>query len=166
MISDNLDALGSKHAGRIWGFMSKFVVLDRFCKSLGVARAYPGRKVPRKPLPLDYFGTASKVSNFIPSSFLGVWFLVDYQILEELNPPTKVLGKFLRIWGDREASRLNYTRTAQTSSTMELGNTAEVALNLSKRLIAVVKVRNVLNIEAGLEMIALAIAISTEACGE
>jgi hypothetical protein len=35
MFSDNSDALGRKHAGRIWSFMSKFVVLDRFCKTLG-----------------------------------------------------------------------------------------------------------------------------------
>jgi hypothetical protein len=87
---------------------------------------------------------------------------VDHQILDELNPPTKVLGKFLRTWGDREASRSYYSQTGLNSSTTDLGNTAEVALNLSRRLIAVVKVRNAVNIEAGLEMLALAIAISTE----
>jgi hypothetical protein len=87
---------------------------------------------------------------------------VDDQILDELNPPTKVLGKILKTWGEREESRTHYAHTGLTSSVMELGNTAEVALNLSKRLIAVVKVRNMINIETGLEMLALAIAISTE----
>jgi hypothetical protein len=37
-----------------------------------------------------------------------------------------------------------------------------IALKLSKRLIGVAKVKNVLHIEAGLEMIALAMAISSE----
>ena len=41
---------------------------------------------------------------------------------------------------------------------------ADVALpvTLSRRLISVVKIKNILNIEAGLEMIALAMAISSE----
>jgi hypothetical protein len=45
--------------------MSKFAMLDRFSKTLGVAKLHPGISVPRKPLSLDYFGTASKVSDFL-----------------------------------------------------------------------------------------------------
>ena len=35
-------------------------------------------------------------------------------------------------------------------------------MTLSRRLISVVKIKNIFNIEAGLEMIALAMAISSE----
>ena len=41
-------------------------------------------------------------------------------------------------------------------------NPANITLTLSRRLIAVVRVKNILHIEAGLEMIALAMAISSE----
>jgi hypothetical protein len=89
-------------------------------------------------------------------------FLILLQILDELNPPTKVVEKFLRTWGEREKRRSQYAKTAPTSSTVDGKNPADVALTLSRRLIAVVKVRNILHIEAGLEMIALAMAISSE----
>ena len=41
-------------------------------------------------------------------------------------------------------------------------NPADITLTLSRRLITVVRVKNILHIEAGLEMIALAMAISSE----
>lgn len=66
MLSPNLDEVGTKNAARIWGFMSKFVVLDRFAKTLGVRDVYPGPSVPRKKIcSFEYIGTGSKVSNFI-----------------------------------------------------------------------------------------------------
>jgi len=88
--------------------------------------------------------------------------LVNYQILDELNPPTKVIGKFLKTWRLREEARAEYSHTATTPLTLDGGDVAGVALTLSKRLIAVVKVKDVLHIEAGLDMIALVMAISTE----
>jgi len=72
------------------------------------------------------------------------------------------MEKFLRTWGEREKRRSQYHNTAAMSSTVDGKNPADVTLTLSKRLIAVVKVRSILHIEAGLEMIALAVAISSE----
>jgi len=62
MLSLDMDAVGPKNASRIWGFMSKFVMLDRFSKTLGVANVYPGVRVPKRMCSLSYIGTASKVS--------------------------------------------------------------------------------------------------------
>jgi hypothetical protein len=65
ILSPNLDAVGSRHAGRIWGFVSKFVMLDRFGAALGSAKVNPGLPVPRMKCSPDYFGTASKVIKFL-----------------------------------------------------------------------------------------------------
>lgn len=62
ILSSNFDKVGPKNAGRIWGFISKFVMLDRFIKDLGVAQIHPGVPVPRKLCTLDYLGNASKAS--------------------------------------------------------------------------------------------------------
>lgn len=43
-------------------------------------------------------------------------------------------------------------------------NNADIAFNLSRRLITVNKFKNILYIESGLEMVALAMAISSEVC--
>jgi hypothetical protein len=79
-----------------------------------------------------------------------------------LNPPTKVLGKFLRVWREREQASDDYFKMNPTLVSDEMHDPAGIALSLSKSLIEVVKIRNVVNIEAGLEMIALAMAISSE----
>lgn len=63
--SPNLDDVGRKNAGRIWGFFSKFVMLDRFAKALGVADVYPGQPVPRKICSDIHLGTITKVSNIL-----------------------------------------------------------------------------------------------------
>jgi hypothetical protein len=52
-----------KTASRIWGFISKFVILDRFLKTLGVAELLPGIEVPRRICSSEHLGTASKVSD-------------------------------------------------------------------------------------------------------
>jgi hypothetical protein len=65
VLSSHFDAVSRGIAGRIWGFLSKFVMLDRFGKALGVADVYPGCSVPRKKYEKDYFGTASGVSDFL-----------------------------------------------------------------------------------------------------
>ena len=64
MLSRDLEAVGPKNASRIWGFMSKFLLLDRFMKTMGLTDRYPGISVPRKISSMDYFGTASKVTIF------------------------------------------------------------------------------------------------------
>ena len=50
----------------------------------------------------------------------------------------------------------------ESSSPCQVKDRAGVALAISSRLINVVKGRNIHNIEAGLEMIALAMVISSE----
>ena len=42
MLAADLNFIGQKHASQIWGFISKFVMLDRFIKTLGEADGYPG----------------------------------------------------------------------------------------------------------------------------
>lgn len=62
MLSPLLETVGSKNASRVWAYMSKFVALDRFLKTLPLAHVYPGVAVPKvESLPQDHLGTASKV---------------------------------------------------------------------------------------------------------
>lgn len=72
-----------------------------------------------------------------------------------------MLEKFLKSWGERERTRAQYLNNALTSSS-DRNDPAGVALTLSRRLITVFKAKNIINIEAGLEMVALAMAISSE----
>jgi hypothetical protein len=53
---------------------------------------------------------------------------------------------------------------ALTPSSVVGRNNADIAFNLSRRLITVNKFKNILYIESGLEMVALAMAISSEVC--
>jgi hypothetical protein len=63
MLSPDLEAVGAKNAARIWGFMSKFVILDRFSEVLGAAdNDAQGWPVPRKTCSSDYLGTGAKVT--------------------------------------------------------------------------------------------------------
>jgi hypothetical protein len=68
MLSPSLDAVSARNAGRIWGYLSKFVMLDRFGKSLGVADLCPGIPTPKKMCSEDYLGTGLRVSNFLLNS--------------------------------------------------------------------------------------------------
>ena len=81
-------------------------------------------------------------------------------MLDLINPPTKLLEKFSKTWAEREKTRTQYFSFSPSLSDRK--DPAGIALSLSRRLISVVKAKNVLNIEAGLEMIALAMAISSE----
>lgn len=63
ILSSHLDAVGRNSPNRIWGLLSKFVMLDRFSKTLGAADIQPGICVPRKICSSDYIGTGTKVSN-------------------------------------------------------------------------------------------------------
>jgi hypothetical protein len=85
-------------------------------------------------------------------------------MLDLINPPTKILEKFLKTWAEREKTRTQYFNFCPSLSDGK--DPAGIALTLSRRLISVVKAKNVLNIEAGLEMIALAMAISSEVCND
>lgn len=84
--------------------------------------------------------------------------------MDELNPPTKLIGKFLKTWGDREKSRAQYSNSSIISSSVDRQDPVGITLTLSSRLIDVFKVKSILHIEAGIEMIALAMAISSEVC--
>ena len=54
--------MAPKTASRIWGFISKFVILDRFVKTLGLGHER-AMKVPRRMSSFANLGTALKVSN-------------------------------------------------------------------------------------------------------
>ena len=57
ILSPHSEAVGVKNASQIWGFMSKFSMLHRCSKTLGVAKLHPGHQVPRKLCLPDYLGT-------------------------------------------------------------------------------------------------------------
>lgn len=82
-----------------------------------------------------------------------------------MNPPTKIVRKFLKTWADRDQSRLQYSLTGQQSASDNgQEDAAGVALTLSRRVIAIVKVKKILNIEAGLEIMALGLTMISEVC--
>jgi hypothetical protein len=57
---------------------------------------------------------------------------------------------------------VEYSKTTSILSSVHRHDCANVTLTLSRRLIAVDKVKDILRIEAGLEMIALAMVISSQ----
>ena len=63
-----MEAVGPKHAGQIWGFISKFVMLDHFSQALGVVDIHPGLPVLRKTCTPHYLGTGAKVTCFTGST--------------------------------------------------------------------------------------------------
>ena len=73
----DLDAVGPNNAARIWGFISKFIMLNQFIKTLGLAEAYPGIPMASKTRPLDYLGTSMKVSVFLSIQFIVLIFSQD-----------------------------------------------------------------------------------------
>lgn len=80
-------------------------------------------------------------------------------------PPTKLLGKFLKTWSDRQRTRAQLSETVVFSPSSVNGrDQADIVLTISRRLMDVVKAKNVLHIEAGMEMMALALSISSEVC--
>ena len=58
-----------------------------------------------------------------------------------------------------------YSDKTPIRSSVDINDPANVSLALSRRLITTVKVKNIFHIQAGLELIALALAISSEVCG-
>jgi hypothetical protein len=101
LMSDDMLEVGPKNANRIWGFLSKFVMLDRFGKTLGAAELYPADPITRMTCYSDYFGTASKGVSFF---FADLWNLLicfsdirtcestyqtDWKIFEIVGEPRK-----------------------------------------------------------------------------
>lgn len=164
MLSPNMEEVGPKNAARIWGFVSKFVMLDRFAKTLFGTDFHPGFLVPRKQCKEDYLGSGAKVSVcFFP--FCWSFLTPNIKLLEDLMPPTKLLGKFLKTWSDRQRTRAQLSETVVFSPSSVNGrDQADIVLTISRRLMDVVKAKNVLHIEAGMEMMALALSISSEVC--
>lgn len=54
-------SVSAKNASRIWAFLSKFVMLDRFATTLGVREVHEGISVPKMSLSRADFAGASKV---------------------------------------------------------------------------------------------------------
>jgi hypothetical protein len=67
-----LEVVSAQFASRIWGFVSKFVMVDRFSKALGVAETSRGCQMPKRMNSTDYFGTGAKVCSFI---FMSLTFM-------------------------------------------------------------------------------------------
>jgi hypothetical protein len=65
MLSPEMAVIGPKNAGRVWGFTTKFIMLDRFAKTLFGTDFPPGCRVPRKVCKEDYLGTGMKVSIYL-----------------------------------------------------------------------------------------------------
>ena len=145
-------------------FMNMGVYVEICCswsipQNTEVGKSISGSPVPKvKTLRLEHIGTVCI------SQVCFLFSLTGFQILDELNPPTKVMAKFLKTWRDQEKNWFEYTKMGPSFSISDSKHPADVALpvTLSRRLILVVKIKNILNIEAGLEMIALAMAISSE----
>jgi len=70
VLSAKYEDASSKIASRIWGFMSKFVILDRFSKTLGYADDYPGTSIARNFRGSLSLGTADKVSKLFFVNFI------------------------------------------------------------------------------------------------
>jgi hypothetical protein len=74
-------------------------------------------------------------------------------------------SQYSKTWGNRDQSRSQYSKTSQAAASKESNEDAVgVALTLSRRLIGIVRVKHILNIEAGLEMMALGVTLSSEVC--
>jgi hypothetical protein len=72
------------------------------------------------------------------------------------------LGNFLKTWGERKNARAMFSESGSSSSSVNGKDPAGIALSLLRRVVAVGKMKKILNIEAGLDMIALGIAICSE----
>lgn len=64
ILSSDLQAVGKNNASRIWGLLSKYVMLDRFGKALGVADIHPNIPVPKIIVSNNDLGHATKVHHF------------------------------------------------------------------------------------------------------
>lgn len=65
ILTPEWETVGAKYGSRIWSFVSKFVMMDRFIKTLGVAEIHHGVIIPKRFCPDGYAGPGSKVNLFI-----------------------------------------------------------------------------------------------------
>lgn len=72
------------------------------------------------------------------------------------------MKKFLKTWGERDETRTECSQKSFAKVSIVGQDSAGITMLLSRRLIAVVKAKNIIHIEAGLEMMALALAICSE----
>jgi hypothetical protein len=70
----------------------------------------------------------------------------------------------LKAWGNRENRKIEYSETADIPSSSNRLDSAGITYNLSKRLLSLAKMKDIVNIEAGFVMMALALAICSEVC--
>jgi hypothetical protein len=68
----------------------------------------------------------------------------------------------MKTWGNRKNARAQYSRNTSSSLSVDGRDPAGVGLILLRRLIATGKMKKILNIESGLEMIALGVSICSE----
>lgn len=70
MMSSPVEAVSPRNAGRIWAFISKFVMVDRLSQVFGAADVHPGLPVPRKTCSADYLRTGGKVIYLSRGTFI------------------------------------------------------------------------------------------------
>ena len=70
ILSSDVAMSNRRNAARIWAFIFKFTMLDRFCKTLGVAERFSGIRIPRKTCSPEYLGTSSKVRTLLYYDFI------------------------------------------------------------------------------------------------
>jgi hypothetical protein len=76
MLSPDMNEVGPKNAARIWGFLSKFVMLDRFAETLFGTKFHPASSIPRRHCGEGYLSISGvKVSILFPPIFCG--FLIE-----------------------------------------------------------------------------------------
>ena len=85
-------------------------------------------------------------------------------MLEDLSPLTKLLKKFLKTWAEVQTTQAQFLETVHAASSITTQDQANIALKISEQLINVMRFKNILHIEVGLEMIVLAMTISSQAC--
>ncbi len=65
---EDTSTFGRNRASRVWGFISKFVMLDRFAQAFGAAEILPGSHRPRSGFPLQDIGGTANVSALLSNS--------------------------------------------------------------------------------------------------
>lgn len=80
ILSEDMQVLGRRNASRIWGFMSKFAMLDRFCKTLDVAKQHPGVRIPKTLCSPEYLGTGLKASKLFYICITSLRHLLVFRI--------------------------------------------------------------------------------------
>lgn len=86
---EDVSTLGRNRASRVWGFISKFVMLDRFAKALGAAEIFTGSHCPRTESPLKDIGRAADVNTLLPNTLI---------LLIQLSDPRRTTPTLETCW--------------------------------------------------------------------